>query len=56
MCATASTERNRWMVEQADLVIVFVEKDSGGAYTAMKYAKQLGKTIINLAEKERNEE
>ena len=48
----AITERNRWMVEHADLVIVFVEKDSGGAYTALKYAKKLEKEVINLAEDE----
>ena len=48
----AITERNRWMVEQADLVIVFVEKDSGGAYTALKYAKKLEKEVINLADDE----
>ena len=47
----AITERNKWMVEQADLVIVFVEKESGGAYAAMQYAEKLEKQIINLASK-----
>ena len=41
--------RNRWMVEQSDLVIVYVTRDIGGAYTAMKYAKRLNKKIINLS-------
>lgn len=45
----AITERNKWMVEQADLVVVFVKKGSGGAYTAMKCAEKLEKQIINLA-------
>lgn len=41
--------KNRWMVEQADLVIGYVEREQGGAYTALKYAEQLGKNIINIA-------
>lgn len=41
--------KNRWMVEQADLVIGYVEREEGGAYTALKYAKQLKKEIINIA-------
>ena len=45
----AITKRNRWMVERADLVICYVEREQGGAYTAMKYAKKLRKEIINLA-------
>ena len=48
----AITKRNRWMVEQADLFVCFVEREEGGAYAAMKYAKKLEKQIINLAEKE----
>ena len=43
--------KNRWMVEQSELVIVYVEREEGGAYAAMKYAKKLEKQIINLAEK-----
>ena len=46
----AITLKNRWMIEQSDLVIVYVEGDSGGAYTAMKYAIKLKKTVINLFE------
>jgi hypothetical protein len=42
--------RNRWMIEHSDLVIVWVERNYGGAYKAMKYAKKLGKRIINLCE------
>lgn len=48
----AITKRNRWMVEQADLLICYVEREEGGAYTALKYAKKLGKQIVNLAEKD----
>lgn len=44
---SAITLKNRWMVEQSDLVIVFAKR-KGGAYTAMKYAEQQNKKIIHL--------
>ena len=47
---SAITIRNKWMVENADLVICYVEKKYGGAYNALKHAERLGKRIINLAE------
>ena len=47
---SAITKRNRWMVEQADLFICYLERDNGGAYSAMKYAKKLNKRIINLSD------
>lgn len=40
---SAITLKNRWMIERSDLVIVYVERDKGGAYTAMKYAEKLNK-------------
>lgn len=48
---SAITLKNRWMIEQSDLVVVYVEHDKGGAYTAMKYAEKLNKRIINLCER-----
>lgn len=45
----AITRRNRWMIEEADLVIVNVERGQGGAFTAMKYAEKQKKELINLA-------
>ncbi|MBE6646325.1 MAG: DUF1273 domain-containing protein, partial [Ruminococcaceae bacterium] len=42
----AITKRNRWMVEACDLFICYVEREDGGAYTAMKYAKKLEKKVI----------
>lgn len=45
---TAITARNRWMVEQSELVVVNVRRDSGGAYAAMKYAEKLNREVINL--------
>ena len=40
------------MVEQSDLVIVNVERNKGGAFTAMKYAEKQHKKIINLYDME----
>jgi len=45
----AITYRNRWMVEQSDFVITYVQQNYGGAYEAMKYAERKGKSIINIA-------
>ena len=45
----AIAKRNKWMVEQSNLFVCYVEREKGGAYTAMKYAKTLEKQIINLA-------
>ena len=47
----AITKRNRWMIEQADIVICYIEREEGGAYTDLKYAQKLEKEIINLADK-----
>ena len=49
----AITKRNRWMVEQADFLICYVEHENGGAYSALKYAKKLKKKRINLAKDDR---
>ena len=47
----AITKRNRWMVEQADCLIAFVQRDFGGAYQTLKYAERKGGIrIINLAD------
>lgn len=42
--------RNREMVNRADLIICYVEENSGGAYKTVQYAEKVSKTIINLAE------
>ena len=49
---SAITLKNRWMVEQSNLVIIYVKRESGGAYTAMRYAEKLGKEILNLCASE----
>ena len=48
----AIKKRNQWMVERSDLVICFCERETGGAYYAMKYADSLGKKTINLAKED----
>jgi len=42
--------RNRHMIDRADLVIFYVDHNSGGAYQSMKYAEKQGKKILNLAD------
>ena len=44
--------RNQNMVDRSDLVVCFVNQDSGGAYSTLQYAKKQKKQIINLAESE----
>ena len=46
--------RNRYMIEQADFIVAFMEREFGGAYQAYAYAKKLGKEIVDL--NERNQE
>ena len=46
----AISKRNRWMVEKADLVVVNVEREQGGAYRAKQYAEKLWTPVVNLAE------
>ena len=42
--------RNKYMADRAELVICMIDHASGGAYSAVSYAKKLGKKIINLGE------
>ena len=44
----AITLRNRWMADAADLIIAYIEREEGGAYAAVRYAKKLEKKIVNL--------
>lgn len=41
--------RNRAMVDKSDMVICYVERRNGGAWTAVNYAKKQGKRMIDLA-------
>ena len=46
---SAHQTRNRSMVDRSNLVVFFVEHESGGAYTTMRYVEKKGVQIINLA-------
>ena len=46
----AITKRNEWMVENSELVIACVQKESGGAYRALRYAEKRGVPVVNLGE------
>ncbi len=45
----AVSKRNRWLVENADTVITYVEHSWGGASRFKKLAEKRGKNVINLA-------
>ena len=46
----AITKRNRWMVDQSDLLIAFVQRDFGGAYETLKYARRKKVSVINISD------
>ena len=43
--ATAMMRRNRFMVDHADTVYAFLEKQRGGAYNTVRYARDKGKPV-----------
>ncbi len=45
---SAITIRNKEMVDNADVVICYINKLSGGAYNTIEYAKSKEKFIINI--------
>ena len=40
------------MIDRSEMVIACVQRKSGGAYRAMRYAQETEKRIISVAEKE----
>ena len=48
----AISHRNKWMVEQADYVIAYIDHSWGGAYQTYRHAKRKNKPLLNLTEKE----
>ncbi|MBQ3094639.1 MAG: DUF1273 family protein [Clostridia bacterium] len=46
---SAITVCNRWMVDRSDMVIAYVHRDFGGAFTAVRYAQKKQKRIIHIA-------
>lgn len=47
----AISHRNRWLVEQSDVVVAYVLHNWGGAATTLGYAKRQSKTVIVYPEK-----
>ena len=45
----AISYRNKWMVEQADVIVAHVTHDWGGAATTLKYANRKNKKIISIS-------
>ena len=48
----AVSHRNKWMVEQADLLIAYVQRHRGGAYQTYLHAKRKKKQLFNIAGEE----
>ena len=46
----AISKRNRWMIEQSDYVITFVEYSQGGAGQFQEIAQRKGKRVIKLTD------
>ena len=46
----AICKRNKWMIEQSDIVITYVNHEYGGAAKYKKIAERKGKEVIELAE------
>lgn len=43
------TKANEYMVKRSDVVVAYVNKNTGGAVKTMDYAKKMAKRIIHLA-------
>lgn len=48
----AITKRNRWMVDSSENIICCINRNIGGAWTAVNYAGKKGKNVTNLAKAE----
>ena len=46
----AIERRNRYIAENADVIVCYITHKSGGAYKAVEAARKYGKRIINLAD------
>ena len=38
--------RNRWMIDNSEIILIYTIRNYGGAYDALKYAERKGKCII----------
>ena len=51
----AITYRNRFMIDQSNVVITYIQYRNGGAYQAYLYAKKRGKKIVDLQMEKEND-
>ena len=42
--------RNKWMIQQSDIVVAYVTHNFGGAWQFKELAKRMGKVVIDLTE------
>ena len=49
-------ERNKWLAENCDMMIVYIKRDYGVAYKCYKHAQELGVPIMNIADNIKNQE
>ena len=47
----AISYRNKWMLQQCEIVVTYFTHDYGGAAKFAELARKQGKVVINLAEK-----
>ncbi len=47
----AISRRNRWMVDNSDYIVTYVNRTFGGAAQFKELAERKGKTVINLTER-----
>ena len=40
--------RNKWMIEQSDLVVIYCNRKQGGAYNAYNWARKLNKEVLQI--------
>lgn len=44
----AINARNRWMIDNSDIIVVYTVRNYGGAYEALKYAKRNRRTVFTI--------
>ena len=51
---SAIQTRNNYMIDRSNLVVCYIQRESGGAYKALQYAKKHNCKVINLADESSN--
>ncbi len=46
----AIVKRNQYMIANSDIIITYVNNESGGAYQALQHAQKMKKNVINLTQ------